>query len=40
MSDWLHNLPVPWMALGVFGSVYLVAAAIQILVRFFARPFI
>lgn len=36
MSDWLHNLPVAWMALGVFGSTYLVAAAIQILVRFFA----
>jgi hypothetical protein len=28
MSDWLHNLPLPWMALVVFGFTYLVAAAI------------
>src|SRR5271169_988362 len=28
MSDWLHNLPVPWMALAVFGFTYLVAAVI------------
>jgi len=28
MSDWLHNLPVPWMALVVFGFTYLLAAAI------------
>jgi hypothetical protein len=28
MSDWLHNLPLPWMALVVFGSTYLVAMAI------------
>lgn len=27
MSDWLHNLPVPWMALVIFGFTYLVAAA-------------
>src|SRR5438067_855474 len=24
MSDWLHNLPVIWMALVVFGAIYLV----------------
>jgi len=28
MSDWLHNLPVLWMALGVFGVTYLIAASI------------
>jgi hypothetical protein len=28
MSDWLHNLPVPWMALVIFGSVYLLAFVI------------
>jgi hypothetical protein len=28
MSDWLLNLPVPWMALVVFGATYLVAASI------------
>lgn len=32
MSDWLHNLPVPWMALVVFGLTYLLAAIIFILV--------
>ncbi len=26
MSDWLHDLPVPWMALVIFGFTYLVAA--------------
>jgi len=28
MSDWLHNLPVPEMALVIFGFTYLLAAAI------------
>ena len=32
MNDWLHNLPVAWMALLVFGITYLVAAAIYALV--------
>jgi hypothetical protein len=32
MSDWLHNLPVVWMALMVFGFTYLVAAAIYAIV--------
>src|SRR5258707_6994531 len=27
MSDWIHNLPVPSMALVVFGFTYLLAAA-------------
>ncbi|MGY8666469.1 hypothetical protein Q3C01_29525 [Bradyrhizobium sp. UFLA05-109] len=30
MSDWLHNLPIPWMALVIFGGVYLVALVIYI----------
>jgi hypothetical protein len=29
MSDWLHNLPVLWMALVVFGVTYLIAAEIN-----------
>ena len=28
MSDWLHNLPVPLMALVIFGFTYLLAGAI------------
>jgi hypothetical protein len=27
MNNWLHNLPVVWMALVIFGVTYLVAAA-------------
>src|ERR1700737_1688239 len=37
MSDWLHNLPVPWMALVVFGFTYLLAAAIHLGVAVLAR---
>src|SRR5258708_21173348 len=37
MSDWLHNLPVPWMALVVFGFTYLLAAAIHAGVAVLAR---
>jgi hypothetical protein len=29
MSDWFHELPVPWMALLVFGFTYLVEDAIN-----------
>jgi hypothetical protein len=36
MSDGLHNLPVPWMALVVFGLTYLLAAAIFALVTVLA----
>jgi uncharacterized MnhB-related membrane protein len=36
MSDWLHNLPVVWMTLVVFGFTYLVAAAIYALVNVLA----
>jgi hypothetical protein len=32
VSDWLHALPVGWMAIVVFGGTYLVAAAIHWLV--------
>jgi hypothetical protein len=32
MNNWLHNLPVVWMALVVFGVTYLVSAAIYALV--------
>jgi hypothetical protein len=32
VSDWLHNLPVPWMALVIFGFTYAVAAVIYALV--------
>jgi hypothetical protein len=28
MSDWLHNLPVPWMALAIFGFTYLLAVTV------------
>ena len=28
ISDWLHNLPVPWMALVVLRTTYFLAAAI------------
>ena len=36
MSDWLHELPIIWMAPLVFGVTYLVAAAIQAVVTFLA----
>jgi hypothetical protein len=36
MNDWLHHLPVVWMALVVFGSTYLVAATIYALVKVLA----
>src|SRR5215475_412144 len=36
MSDWLHNLPVVWMTLVVFGFTYLVAAGIYVAVTAFA----
>jgi hypothetical protein len=29
MSDWLHDLPVLWMALMVFGATYLTAGLIH-----------
>jgi hypothetical protein len=30
MNDWLHNLPVPWLAVVVFGTTYLVAGLIYL----------
>ena len=36
MSDWLHNLPVAWMALVVFGGTYLVAWSIYAAVNLLA----
>ena len=36
MSDWLHNLPVIWMALVVFGITYLFAALVQAVVGMLA----
>jgi hypothetical protein len=32
MNDWLHNLPLPWMALVVFGAIYLITAVIYAVV--------
>jgi hypothetical protein len=32
MSDWIHSLPVAWMAVVIFGGTYLGAAAIYLLV--------
>ena len=33
MNDWLHNLPIAWMTLLVFGFTYVVVAAIYALVK-------
>jgi hypothetical protein len=37
MSDWLHNLPVPLMALAVFGFTYLLAVVVFAVVSIMAR---
>jgi hypothetical protein len=37
MSDWLHNLPIFWMTLVVFGFTYLLAAGIYGLVTVLAK---
>jgi len=36
MNDWLHNLPIVWMALIVFGFAYLVAAGLYAVVAMLA----
>ncbi len=36
MSDWLHGLPVLWMAIFVFGFTYLVTAGIYAVITVFA----
>jgi hypothetical protein len=37
MSDWIHALPLGWMATLIFGGTFLVAAAIHWLVQALAR---
>jgi hypothetical protein len=37
MSDWIHALPVGWMAVVIFGGTYLAAAAIYALVMGLAK---
>ena len=32
MSDWIHYLPVPWMALVIFGFTYLLAGTVFVAV--------
>ena len=32
MDNWLHNLPVVWMAVVVFGATFLVAAMLDMVV--------
>jgi hypothetical protein len=36
MSEWIHSLPLLWMAIAVFGATYLAAAGIQAGVALFA----
>jgi hypothetical protein len=36
MSDWIHNLPVVWMAVVIFGATYVMAAVIDALVMVLA----
>lgn len=36
MNEWLHNLPIPWMAFFIFGFTYLVAVAIHLIVSLLA----
>ena len=36
MNDWLHGLPLAWMAVTVFGTIYLIAAAIYGIVMILA----
>ena len=37
MSDWIHALPIGWMAVLVIGSTWLIAAAIHWLVQRLAK---
>src|SRR4029453_424846 len=37
MSEWLHNLPILWMTVVVFGLTYLMTTAIQGLVTALAQ---
>jgi len=38
MDDWLHNLPLPWMAFVVFAATYLITAAICVVVTVLGSP--
>ena len=38
MNDWLHNLPIVWMTLLVFGLTALVIAAIHVVVTVLCIP--
>jgi hypothetical protein len=38
MADWLHNLPLLWLAIVIFGANYLVTAAIFIALIVLATP--
>src|SRR6266700_2696809 len=38
MSDWVHDLAMPWMTLVVFGATYLATAAIYGVVMKLATP--
>jgi hypothetical protein len=33
MSDWIHSLPIPWMAVVIFGITYLVAAILHVVIQ-------
>ena len=37
MSDWLHNLPIVWMTLVIFGFTFLLATGIYALVTALAK---
>jgi hypothetical protein len=37
MSDWIHNLPVVWMSVVIFGFTYIATAALYAFVVFLAR---
>jgi hypothetical protein len=37
-SDWLHALPLSWMAMVIFGVTYLGAFVIYVIVRVLATP--
>jgi len=36
MSDWLHNLPIVWMVVLIFGVTYLIVLAIFAIVMMLA----
>src|SRR4029077_4469717 len=38
MDNWLHNLPLPWMAFVVFAATYLITAAICVVVMVLGSP--